>query len=180
MKKLLLSITAALLLISVAFGVVSAATGVSDPSVLSDLARLRQATVKYQDVNIAIADGFLPTPHCVAHPELGGMGYHYVNPARVMNGTINMFEPEILLYAEVEGKIRLIGVEYMLPLGPPGAAIPDEYPPAPVLFGATFDGPMPAPEPDVPPHYALHVWLWQANPSGIFSPFNPNINCPAH
>ena len=30
---------------------------------------------------------------------------------------------------------------------------------------------------DMPPHYDLHVWVWQANPAGIFAPFNPNVSC---
>ncbi len=28
-------------------------------------------------------------------------------------------------------------------------------------------------------HYDLHVWLWKANPAGIFSPTNPSVTCPA-
>ncbi len=23
----------------------------------------------------------------------------------------------------------------------------------------------------------LHVWLWQDNPAGMFTPFNPTVNC---
>ncbi len=33
-------------------------------------------------------------------------------------------------------------------------------------------------DPQMPRHYDLHVWLWQANPAGIFAPFNPNVRCP--
>jgi len=177
-KKIVLSTAVSLLLLLSLVGAVFAASGIADPAVLSDLAKLRQATVKYQDVNVALADGFLAADHCVEHPELGGMGYHFVNPARVMNGELDPFEPEILLYVQQpNGRMKLVGVEYMLPLGPPGAPVPDNPPPAPSLFGATFDGPMPSPEPAVPPHYALHVWVWQANPAGIFAPFNPNISC---
>jgi hypothetical protein len=47
-----------------------------------------------------------------------------------------------------------------------------------VLFGRPFDGPMLGHEPGMPPHYDLHVWVWQANPEGIFAPFNPNVTCP--
>lgn len=31
--------------------------------------------------------------------------------------------------------------------------------------------------PGQPPHSDLHVWVWQANPSGMFAPSNPNVNC---
>jgi len=27
------------------------------------------------------------------------------------------------------------------------------------------------------PHYSLHVWAHKDNPSGVFSPFNPNVTC---
>ncbi len=29
----------------------------------------------------------------------------------------------------------------------------------------------------IPPFFALHVWLFQDNPSGLFAPFNPNVSC---
>ena len=35
--------------------------GAADPVVLKDLAAVRQATTKYHDVNVALADGYLPT-----------------------------------------------------------------------------------------------------------------------
>src|ERR671911_2028034 len=45
------------------------------------LKQLRQATVKYHDVNNAVADGYVaPNGGCVEPPLAGGaMGYHYVN-----------------------------------------------------------------------------------------------------
>lgn len=177
MKKLLVSSVAVLVLLALMAGVAYAATGVTNPAVLRDLAALRRATTKYHDVNAALADGFIATPHCVAHPELGGMGVHYVNPARIMDPAINLLEPEVLLYVESGGRMKLIGVEYMLAIGPPDAPVPDPAPPAPILFGREFDGPMPPPEEGMPPHYALHAWVWQANPAGIFAPFNPNVSC---
>jgi hypothetical protein len=177
MKKLLVSSVAVFVLLALMAGVAYAATGVADPAVLKDLAALRQATAKYQDVNAALADGFIATPHCVAHPDLGGMGIHYVNPDRIMDPSINLLEPEILLYVESGGGMKLLGVEYMLPIGPPDSPVPADPPPAPVLFGREFDGPMPPPEEGMPPNYALHVWVWQVNPAGIFAPFNPNVSC---
>ena len=30
---------------------------------------------------------------------------------------------------------------------------------------------------EIPQFYALHVWLWKFNPSGLFKPFNPNVSC---
>jgi hypothetical protein len=175
-KKIVVTTVILLALLATLVGVVFAATGVTDPQVLRDLARVRQATAKYQDVNAALADGFVPTPNCVASPD-GGMGIHYINPPRLMDTEVNILEPEILLYAEVGGTLKLIGVEYWFSIGPPDTPVPDPAPPAPVIFGIPMDGPMEAHEPGQPPHYDLHAWVWQANPSGILAPFNPNVSC---
>jgi len=177
MKKTLIVIALAFLLLTALAGVAYAATGTTDPSVLKDLAAVRQASTKYHDVNVTLADGFIQTPNCIQEPGLGGMGIHFINPARIMDPAINLLEPETLLYLETEEGMKLLGVEYMFPVGPPNAPVPDPAPPAPVLFGKPFDGPMPGHEPGQPPHYDLHVWIWQANPEGIFAPFNPNVSC---
>ncbi len=176
MKKLLVSVTIALLVLLVVAGVAYAATGVTDPSVLRDLARVRQATDKYHDVNAALADGFIETSDCVSSPD-GGMGIHFINPARLMDPSENILEPEILLYVKTDEGMKLIGVEYFYGIGAPDTPVPNPAPPAPVLFGRPFDGPMAQHEPGQPPHYDLHVWVWQANPSGMFTPFNPNVSC---
>ncbi len=47
----------------------------------------------------------------------------------------------------------------------------------PTLFGQPFDGPMAGHNPQMPWHYELHVWAWEANPSGLFSSWNPNVSC---
>ena len=176
MKKLLVATGITLLLLILVAGIAYAATGVTDPAVLRDLARVRQATAKYHDVNAALADGFVPTPHCIESPD-GVMGIHYIQPARLMDPAENILEPEILLYVETSERLKLIGVEYFYGIGAPDTPIPNSAPPAPLLFGRPFDGPMDAHEPGQPPHYDLHVWVWQANPSGMFAMFNPNVSC---
>jgi hypothetical protein len=177
MKKLLVSLAAAMLLLLVLAGIAYAATGVTDPVVLSQLAQVRQATANYHDVNAALADGFVPTPQCVQEPGLGGMGIHFIHPARLMDPAINLLEPEILLYGETKDGLQLLGVEYFQGIGAPDTPIPDPAPPAAIVLGRPLDGPMDAHEPGQPPHYDLHVWIWKANPSGIFAPFNPNVSC---
>lgn len=151
-------------------------TKLSD-TVMKDISAVRRATVGFHDVEKAIAAGYLPTETCVAEPGVGAMGYHYVNPALIMDPAIVLEQPEVLLYAQVYGKLRLVGVEYFLPIGAPDAPIPAVPPPAPVLFERNFDGPMDAHEPGQPPHYDFHVWLWQANPLGMFFPLNSSITC---
>ena len=176
MKKIVVSfIVAALLLVTLA-GIADAATGTTDPQVLRDLARVRRATAKYHDVNAALADGFIRTPVCVESPD-GGMGIHFIHPARLMDPAENIIEPEVLLYIESGNGLKLLGVEYFYGIGAPDTHIPNPAPSAPILFGRPFDGPMEQHEPGQPPHYDLHVWVWQANPSGIFAQFNPNVSC---
>src|SRR5919109_2148937 len=177
MKKLLITVIIVLALVATLAGVVYAATGTTDPQGLRDLAKVRQATAKYHDVNVALADGFVPTPHCIAEPGLGVMGIHYINPPRLMDTEVNILEPEILLYVESGNGLKLVGVEYWFSIGAPDTPIPDPAPPAPVIFDRPLDGPMDAHEPGQPPHYDLHAWIWKANPAGIFAPFNPNVSC---
>jgi len=187
MKKLMISMLVAVLLLS-AFASIAYASNASiaSASVRRDVAKVREATDKYHDVNKAIADGYLPTTTCVAAPGLGGMGYHYVNPALAMDPKINLTTPEILLYAPSSEKekedgqpeLELVGVEYFYGIGAPDAQVPNPAPPAPMLFGLPFDGPMLGHEPGMPPHYDLHAWIWRSNPSGMFTPFNPKVTCP--
>ena len=70
----MLIVTTLVLLLATLAGAAYAATDATDPSVLKDLAAVRQATTKYHDVNVALADGFIRTPHCIQEPGLGGMG----------------------------------------------------------------------------------------------------------
>lgn len=53
------------------------------------LATARAATVKYHDINEAIADGFVRVSPCVAVPGLGAMGFHYANFARAGNPNLD-------------------------------------------------------------------------------------------
>jgi hypothetical protein len=38
---------------------------------------VKKMLVSTGDVNVAIADGYVPTDACDAIPGVGGMGYHY-------------------------------------------------------------------------------------------------------
>lgn len=148
------------------------------------LLAVRVATVKYLDVNAALADGFVADPECTVMPD-GVMGFHYVHPQRIQQPP-DMMKPAILLYERGPGDSRrLTGVEYFMPVivgGAPWFAAsppppPPESNPAPTLFGQTFDGPMPGHNPQMPWHYDLHVWLWKYNPSGLFYHSNPRARC---
>lgn len=129
------------------------------------LVNAKQATAKYHDVQVALNDGFINTRQCVQHPTLGAMGIHFVKPPRIANPAVAVEEPETLLYIpETDGSLRLVGLEYVVPA--------PLTPTAPVLFGQTFHfNPMRN-------EYALHVWAWRNNPSGMFADFNPKLSCP--
>src|SRR5215211_5061774 len=124
MKKIFVAITLALLLLALLGGVAYATTGTTNPQVLRDLAKVRQATAKYHDVNVALADGFIRTPTCVESPD-GGMGIHFINPARLMDPAMNILEPEILLYVETANGMKLLGVEYWFSIGAPDTHVPN-------------------------------------------------------
>lgn len=139
----------------------------------SDLTELKQATAKYHTLENALKDGFAAfsldpndpnTPTCFDSPS-GGMGLHYV---RNIDGVIDANDPEAMVYeVRPNGQIKLVAVEYIIPASEVDPANP------PVLYGHTFH-----------PHsflpvYIMHVWVWKANPDGMFADFNPNVTaCP--
>jgi hypothetical protein len=141
----------------------------TDPETQLILAKVRRATAKYQDVDVALADGYVPSGPCVEVPGLGVMGTHYVNFPLLLDPTVDELTPEVLLYVETPAGPRLVGVEYV--------AISTGQP-APVLFnGVVMHGPMPGHGPGEPDHFDLHVWLWHGNPDGIFEEFNQYLEC---
>ena len=148
-------------------------TAASAADLGADLAAVRQATAGYHRVERAVAHGWgdpVISP-CVSEPELGGMGHHYVNLG-LMDGALDPAAPEVLLYEPMgNGRFRLVGVEYIVPFGvQPREA---DGGTAPELFGQTFT------ESDGANGWALHVWVWRHNPSGMFADFNPEVSCDA-
>ena len=133
------------------------------------IAATRAATAKYHDVDAALADGYIQGSPCVSHPTLGTMGFHYVNPAMIGDPSLDETKPEVLLYEpKANGELKLVAVEYLVPaMGP-----------RPSLFGQAFENGPPLPTPNgMVPTYALHAWVWQPNPTGMFSAFNPSVSC---
>lgn len=138
---------------------------------------IREATSRYRDPDVAIADGYLPTDVCGEDPELGGMGYHYVNPKFVADLVIDPTLPEVLVYAtDHHGRLRLVAIEYVTADTYGDLGTDDDRP---SLFGHPFDGPMEGHEPGQPVHYDIHAWVWKHNPAGELAQFNPDVRCPA-
>lgn len=131
----------------------AAATG-SEPDTNQQLAAVRAATAQYHDVERAISDGYQLASGCSAN-----MGFHYLRSIAQDATELDVTVPNILVYApRPDGSVRLVAVEYA------------SWEPA-SLFNRRFDPPVGV------PFYTLHVWVWQANPDGMFAARNPNVHC---
>jgi hypothetical protein len=139
------------------------------------LRAVKRATAKYRDPAAAVAAGYVPTDLCASDPKLGGMGYHYVNPAHMGDGVIDPLRPEILVYVPTRHGRKLGAVEYLKPDADQDLKTDGDRP---SVLGLPFEGPMPGHEPGMPIHYDKHLWLWKHNPAGRFEPFNPAVRCP--
>jgi hypothetical protein len=97
------------------------------------IAEVRAATAKYKDVDVALAEGFVPAASgCVSAAgeglpaEWGAMGIHYIHPAmlkitqtepRVDGANIHtdFLKPSILLYEpQADGSLVLVAVENLV------------------------------------------------------------------
>src|SRR2546429_5749360 len=84
------------------------------------LAALRAATAKYHSLARAEHNGYgLLTDvngiSCIAEPDMGAMGHHYVKSSLVADPAIVATKPEALVYApNRQGRLRLAAVEYVV------------------------------------------------------------------
>jgi len=144
---------------------------------------MRKALAKYEDYTVAVRDLYLSTVGCVhysgekiaGHMEYpkGAMGVHFVNVT--IQGPPDPLKPNILIYEPVGKKLKLVGVEWLVPASP-------DLKQKPSLFGQEFMGPMEGHWPLIPRefvHYDLHAWLFKDNPLGMFAPVNPKVSCKA-
>ena len=170
MRRVIPLIALAALLVTVGAAFVQAGNGPLPP----ELQAVRAATAKYNDVKVALADGYVPASPCEASPD-GTMGIHYFNPALGGPG-VDPLHPEVLLYLpNGKGAVKLVGLEYFQADADQDTSTSGDRP---FLFGQGFQGPMDGHNPQMPIHYDLHVWVHEANPGGVFAQWNPAINCP--
>jgi hypothetical protein len=174
-----------------------------DAAAESELARLRTSLEKYRDVEVALAEGYVPDPTNTCEtagvmgfaPELGAMGIHYFRPDLLeitateprVDGTgthTDFDQPAVLIYEpQADGSMELVAVEnlaFRRAWEETGNTVP------PSFLGVEYDYMVddPATEPDeahhFEPHYDLHVWLYRDNPNGTFAQFNPAVTCEHH
>lgn len=146
-------------------GVASSASR-SSASKNQDLAALRRATAPFHNFEKALAAEYDDqlTP-CLEDPVEGGQGFHYGNE-ELIDGEVELTEPELLLYEpHGGGSLRLVGVEYIVPIAAWMGASP------PMLFEREFH------QDDELGLFVLHVWAWRHNPSGLFADWNPKVSC---
>lgn len=134
------------------------------PAQKQAIAQVRNATARFHDIKVAEAAGYeVQYPEgCAESPE-GAQAYHYLNPGLV-DDKVELLRPELLMYEpKPDGTLQLIGVDYVVPLGMSADA--------PTLIGVPFMENAPL---DV---WALHIWAWRPNPSGMFAAWNPKVSC---
>jgi hypothetical protein len=141
----------------------------------SGLAGLRQATDAFHDLSVATAAEYGLFYRCTdENSGLGAMGQHYVNGKLVGDPEVDPLRPEALVYAPKRGGgYRLVAVEWVTFV----ADWQKTHAGPPSLFGQTFTL---VPSPNrygLPPFYALHAWIWDPNPSGMFANWNPRVSC---
>ncbi|MCE4555425.1 hypothetical protein [Pelomonas cellulosilytica] len=138
--------------------------------------KVRVATRRYLDINVALGEGWVPATPCVSGPNEGAMGVHFLKPDRLHDGALKADEPELLIYEPQRGGgYRLVGVEYLVLASEWASRNPAGTAPSVDGHLANFVG-----EPNryaLPSFYELHVWAWEDNPSGSFSDWNPRVSC---
>jgi len=153
------------------------------PTLTPELESVRGALDKYRDPIVAVHDGYFSTLGCIDYPKgghegamqypPGGMGVHFLNVA-LIGPTLDPAKPQVLIYEPVGDKLQLVAAEWFVPVQAAG-------PERPKIFGKDLEGPMEGHKPVMPEglhHYDLHVWLWKANPAGVYTATNPTIKCP--
>ena len=175
MKLTALALSGLVALVAAAVLVAPALSG--DGPLSPELREIRSAVARYHSFAQAQAqaDGYtVENELCIASPA-GTMGIHAINPALMADDAIDPLRPEILLYVpKANGKLELVGVEYWKRDADQNLATNGDQP---SLFGRAFDGPMPGHGPVMPVHYDMHVWVAEANTSGVFALFNPAVAC---
>lgn len=168
------------------------------------LAEVRDATERFRDVRVALAEGYIRDPfdlcdtaEMMGRPAaLGAMGVHYFRPdllgvtappsPRVDGaGTHTDFrKPSILIYEpQADGSMELVAVENLVFQAAWHATGAKERP---SFHGVAWDAMADDPKTEIDeahmfqPHYDRHVWVYRDNPNGVFAPFNPRVSCRHH
>lgn len=201
-SKYIFAIGAAIAAIGLA--TIAAPTTATAHDVAAEIEKVRVATLKYNDIKVALAEGYVPAPpgHCITAaseglpPQWGGMGIHYINPAMLkitgaqpkVHGEsthTDFMKPGILLYEPMaDGSMKLVGVENLVFLHAWQQA-GNQAPPT--FAGRSYDtmadnsGTEQDEAHNFEPHMDQHVYFAKsANPRDQLNPFNPSVTCEHH
>jgi hypothetical protein len=191
-------------LFAIATGCMTTSTPYSPSPGEPTLAEVRALTERFQDVNVALAEGYIRDPgdlcdtaEMMGQPaSLGAMGIHFFrpdmlgiteppNPRVDGNGTHTDFRnPSILIYEpQRDGSLALVAVENLV-FQKSWAATGAKGPPT--FHGVAWDTMQDDPATEIDeahmfePHYDRHVWIYRDNPNGVFAQFNPEVSCEHH
>lgn len=93
------------------------------------------------------------------------MGHHFGNTA-LFDANVDLLNPEtVISEPEAGGKMKLVGMEYIVPLAAWEAAhhTMNDTTDVPTLLGQRFA------RHSTLPIFKLHIWLWQNNPSATYA-----------
>jgi hypothetical protein len=171
-KKLLVPIgLVALLLITLTSAALASSSALKPATTLPET--VRQATAQFKDVKKAERAGYALLHGCVSGPQEGAMGIHFANGNLVGDGVLDARRPEALLYEPKDGKLQLVGVEYVVLAD----AWNTKHSTPPVLMGQLFNYVSTPNRYGLPAFYELHVWALKNNPDGMFADWNPHVSC---
>ncbi|MGH2587289.1 MAG: hypothetical protein ACRDJE_20430 [Dehalococcoidia bacterium] len=158
------------------------------------LAEAKAKVAKYQDVNLARADGYRQYG-----PVVAGQGAHFVHPGLLAANVFDLTHPPYLIYENgPDGGLALAGVGWALPRQPGDWTVPyspfgplatwhahnfsdicirmrgaieealvNVYPDECAAAGGTYIGEHP---------WILHAWLFTPSPEGVFGASNSAIS----
>ena len=182
----------------------AAASTIADAELAAALEQVRAATSRFQDVNVALAEGYVRDPNdlcdtaeMMGRPaDWGVMGIHFVrmdllgitappNPRVTGTGTHTDFtKPGVLIYEpQADGTLALVAVENLVFVDAWEQAGNTQRP---TFHGVEYDLMVDDSATALDeahmfaPHYDLHVWLYRDIPRGMFAQYNPNATCAHH
>ena len=138
---------------------------------------VREATERFQDVEVAKSEGYVLQFGCVCGSDAGAMGMHFVNGKLVGDGELDPTKPEIVIYEpQPNGQLKLIGADFLVLADAWNA----KHAGPPEMMGQLFHL-FEAPNRfGLPAFYTLHVWAWKESPTGSFVNWHQNVSCNAY
>ncbi|TIV96163.1 MAG: hypothetical protein E5V85_18760, partial [Mesorhizobium sp.] len=128
------------------------ATAQAEDANKADIEALKKSLAKYEDYTAALRDLYLSTEGCVYYSgekipgtmdyPKGAMGVHFVNVPSI-GKKLDPMKPNVLIYEPTKKGLKLVGVEWLVPLTPDVKEVP-------TLFGQKFMEPMEGHYPLIP------------------------------